>query len=225
MRTLTYETYLDKVYGCFVGKAISGNMGAPHEGQKMPMELPFMPEMVNPDMPNDDLDLQVLWLDVVEKKGADFTSRDLLARWERDVVNLRPQWVSICIGINDVWRQFDCPAMPDYAVTPEQYEENVEKMVVSAKSFAKGVILMTPYMIEPLKEDKMRARMDVYGDICRKLAEKHDAIFVDLQAMFDRYFEHRHSAFIAWDQIHPNQIGATLIAREFLRACGFDYLR
>jgi len=153
------------------------------------------------------------------------TSRDLLARWERDVVNLRPQWVSICIGINDVWRQFDCPAMPDYAVTPEQYEENVEKMVVSAKSFAKGVILMTPYMIEPLKEDKMRARMDVYGDICRKLAEKHDAIFVDLQAMFDRYFEHRHSAFIAWDQIHPNQIGATLIAREFLRACGFDYLR
>ena len=152
------------------------------------------------------------------------TSRDLLARWERDVVNLRPQWVSICIGINDVWRQFDCPAMPDYAVTPEQYEENVEKMVVSAKSFAKGVILMTPYMIEPLKEDKMRARMDVYGDICRKLAEKHDAIFVDLQAMFDRYFEHRHSAYIAWDRIHPNQVGATLIAREFLRTCEFDYL-
>lgn len=78
MRTLTYAEYFDKVYGCFVGKAISGNMGAPHEGQKMPMELPFMPEMINPDMPNDDLDLQVLWLDVVEKKGADFTSRDLL---------------------------------------------------------------------------------------------------------------------------------------------------
>ena len=81
MRTLAYETYLDKVCGCFVGKAISGNMGAPHEGQKMPMELPFMPEMVNPDMPNDDLDLQVLWLDVVEKKGADFTSRDLLTQF------------------------------------------------------------------------------------------------------------------------------------------------
>ena len=151
--------------------------------------------------------------------------RDLKERWQTDVIDLKPDWVSVLIGINDVWRQFDCPAMPDYAVTPEQYEENVEKMVVSAKSFAKGVILMTPYMIEPLKEDKMRARMDVYGDICRKLAEKHDAIFVDLQAMFDRYFEHRHSAFIAWDQIHPNQIGATLIAREFLRACGFDYLR
>ena len=44
MRTLSYKTYLDKVYGCFIGKAVSGNIGAPHEGVKMPMELPFMPE-------------------------------------------------------------------------------------------------------------------------------------------------------------------------------------
>lgn len=81
MKTINYKTYLDKVYGCFVGKAISGNIGAPHEGVKMPMELPFLPEMINPDMPNDDLDLQILWLDVVEEKGANFTSRDLLERF------------------------------------------------------------------------------------------------------------------------------------------------
>ena len=35
------------------------------------------------------------------------TSRDLLQRFDRDVVSLKPDWVSICIGINDVWRQFD----------------------------------------------------------------------------------------------------------------------
>ena len=81
MKTIRYEDYLDKVYGCFVGKAISGNMGAPFEGMKMPMDLPFMPEMINPDMPNDDLDLQVLWLDVLEQKGPYFTSADLLARF------------------------------------------------------------------------------------------------------------------------------------------------
>ncbi len=81
MKTIRYEDYLDKVYGCFVGKAISGNMGAPFEGMKMPMDLPFMPEMINPDMPNDDLDLQVLWLDVLEQKGHYFTSADLLARF------------------------------------------------------------------------------------------------------------------------------------------------
>lgn len=37
------------------------------------------------------------------------TSRDLLARFDRDVVSLDPDYVSICIGINDVWRQFGLP--------------------------------------------------------------------------------------------------------------------
>lgn len=47
------------------------------------------------------------------------TSRDLLARWERDVIALNPQWISICIGINDVWRQLDSPTMLDCHVLPE----------------------------------------------------------------------------------------------------------
>nr|MBQ4318107.1 ADP-ribosylglycohydrolase family protein [Clostridia bacterium] len=60
---------------------MTGNIGAPYEGVKMPMELEYMPSMVNLTLPNDDLDLQVLWLDVVEKKGLDFTSYDLLKRF------------------------------------------------------------------------------------------------------------------------------------------------
>ena len=49
------------------------------------------------------------------------TSRDLVQRFDRDVVSLKPDWVSICIGINDVWRQFDSPAIPDEQVSPEEY--------------------------------------------------------------------------------------------------------
>ena len=77
MKKLTYETYLDKVYGCFLGKTVIGTLGAPFEGIKMPLELPFSREMVDAMLPNDDLDLQVLWLDVVEKRGESFTSYDL----------------------------------------------------------------------------------------------------------------------------------------------------
>ena len=75
---MTYEQYLDKVYGCFLGKTVAGTMGAPYEGIKMPLELQFKPEMINTMLPNDDLDLQVLWLDVVKKYGEDFSSYDLL---------------------------------------------------------------------------------------------------------------------------------------------------
>ena len=113
--------------------------------------------------------------------------------------------------------------MPDVQVSPEEYRSNVEQMILSVKDNVKGVFLMTPYYMEPNAEDWMRKRMDTYGAICRELAEKYGCCFIDLQAVFNDYFQYRHSSFIAWDRIHPNQIGATVIARAFLEKCGFDY--
>ncbi len=151
------------------------------------------------------------------------TSRDLLQRFQRDVVDLNPDWVSICIGINDVWRQFDTPAMPDYRVLPEEYKANLESMILSLKGRVKGIFILSPYYMEPNETDRMRARMDDYTAICRELSEKHGCIFVDLQAVFSQYCTIRHSSFLAWDRIHPNQVGATLIARAFLDKCDFNY--
>lgn len=151
------------------------------------------------------------------------TSRDLLARFDRDVVELNPDWVSICIGINDVWRQFDSPAITDSHVLPDEYEKNVEDMIMRVKDKVKGIFILSPYIIEPNKEDWMRKRMDEYVEISKKLADKHQCVFVDFQKMYEDYCRIRHSAYIAWDRIHPNQIGATLMAREFLKKCDFDY--
>lgn len=151
------------------------------------------------------------------------TSKDLLERFERDVISLNPDWVSICIGINDVWRQFDSPACFDAQVFPEEYEKNLEQMILSVQEKVKGIFILTPYYMEPNENDWMRKRMDEYGAICKKLADKYNCIFVDLQATFNEYFKHRHSTYIAWDRVHPNQVGATIIARAFLEKCAFDY--
>lgn len=148
-------------------------------------------------------------------------TRDLLARFETDVLALSADWVSILIGINDVWRQFDCPTLPNQHVLPEEYEANLEEMVTRAKARSK-VILMAPYYMEPNADDPMRHRMDEYGAIVRRVAEKHNCLFVDLQAMFNDYFTLRHSSSVAWDRIHPNHTGAMLIANAVLRALGFD---
>ncbi len=153
------------------------------------------------------------------------TSRDLLERFDRDVVSLKPDWVSICIGINDVWRQFDTPAMLDCQVQPDEYEKNVEEMILRVKDTVKGIFILTPYYMEPNREDKMRARMDEYGAICRRLAEKHGCRFVDFQKMYEDFCKIRHSSCIAWDRVHPNQMGATLMAKEFLRQCDFDFTK
>ena len=87
----------------------------------------------------------------------------------------------------------------------------------------KGIFILSPYYMEPNENDTMRARMDEYVEICRRLAEKHDCVFVNFQKLYADYCKVRHSTYIAWDRVHPNQVGATLMAREFLSRCGFDY--
>ena len=153
------------------------------------------------------------------------TTRDLLARFERDVVSLAPDWVSICIGINDVWRQFDTPAFSDWAVPLDEYEENLCKMVEAVKGSVKGVFLLSPYYIEPNRADAMRARMDEYVAAMARVAKKYGCTFVNFQQMYEDYCAVRHSSFIAWDRVHPNEKGALLMARAFLSHCGFEYDR
>ena len=151
------------------------------------------------------------------------TSKDLLERFDRDIVELNPQWVSICIGINDVWRQFDVPACRDYAVSVEEYEKNLETMILKIRGKVKGIFICTPYYIEPNKSDLMRNRMDEYIKVCKYLAQKYNGELVDFQSMYDEFCKYKHSSIIAWDRVHPNQMGTTLMAKEFLKHCDFDF--
>lgn len=138
-----------------------------------------------------------------------------MARYDRDVVNLQPQWVSICIGINDVWKQFETPAFRDWAVQIDEYEKNVETMILKVKDQVKGVFLCTPYFIEPNSEESMRKRMDEYGEVCKKLAKKYNCELIDFQKLYNGFCKYQHSSVIALDRVHPNLIGATLMAVDY----------
>jgi lysophospholipase L1-like esterase len=151
------------------------------------------------------------------------TVRDLVARWEQDVSGLRPDWLSVMIGINDVWRQFDLPRQPELHVPPDEYAATLDRLAAATRPALRGLVLLSPFYIELNRSDAMRARMDGYGAIVREIAARHDAIFVDVQAAFDRQLAHMHSAALAWDRIHPNHIGHMVIARAFLDAVGFAW--
>ena len=149
-------------------------------------------------------------------------ARDLEARWETDVMAHRPDWVSVLIGINDVWRQFDSPTMPETHVSPEDFEATYTRLIERTLPHVQGMILMTPYFMEPNRQDSMRVRMDEYGAIVRHLAQRYHLTCVDLQEGWDRLFAHMHPCSIAWDRIHPNQTGCMYIAKQFLKAVGAD---
>lgn len=149
--------------------------------------------------------------------------RDLKARWQADVEDRQPDWLSMMVGINDVWRQFDVPHLPEQHVRLDEYERTLAELVQTTRPMLKGMVLMTPFFIEPNRNEPMRAMMDQYGMVVRRLAEQHDAIFVDTQSAFDQVLDHVHPAVMAGDRVHPNIIGHTVLARAFLRAIEFAW--
>ena len=81
MRKIDYNVFLDKVHGCWYGKCLGGAAGAPMEGIKKLIHINDFSECYNPDLPNDDLDLQLLWIDVIREKGTIINSCDLADAW------------------------------------------------------------------------------------------------------------------------------------------------
>jgi lysophospholipase L1-like esterase len=148
------------------------------------------------------------------------TIRDLDARWQKDVLDLKPDWVTIMIGVNDVWRQFDMPTIPEAAVPLPEYTETLRKLVERTQPHVKGIVLMTPFFMEPNRRDAMRKTLDGYGDAVRALATEKNLPLADAQGAMDRLLEHFYSAAIGWDRVHPNTIGGMVLARTWLASVG-----
>jgi lysophospholipase L1-like esterase len=151
------------------------------------------------------------------------TVRDLKGRWQADVLDLKPDWLSIMIGTNDVWRQFDSPNDPRSHVYPAEYEATLDELVAKTKPAVKGLVLMTPFYVQPDAKDPMRSKMDDYGRIVQRIARKHNVIFVDTQAAFNEAMTHHHPLALAGDRVHPSPLGHMVLARAFLNAVGFEW--
>jgi lysophospholipase L1-like esterase len=131
--------------------------------------------------------------------------------------------VSILIGVNDVWRQFDSPLRTEEHVYIEEYRANMRKMLDMLKDAGIGCVLMTPYYMEPNAEEPFRKTLDTYGACIKELGAEYGLVVVDLQAAFDRCLQHYSAQSITWDRIHPDPTGHMIIAREFLRSIGFEF--
>jgi len=151
------------------------------------------------------------------------TVRDLRARWQTDVLDQKPDWLSVMIGINDVWRQFDSPRQTEQHVLPDEYAQTLDALIAQTRPSVQNIVLMTPFYIEPNRADPMRARMDEYGAIVRRLSEKHGTLLVDTQAAFDAVLTVYYPATLAWDRVHPSQTGHMVLARAFLNAVEYAW--
>lgn len=150
------------------------------------------------------------------------TIRDLKDRWELDVLALQPDCLSVCIGVNDVWRQCDTPLQLERQVFPEEFIATYRELLARTRPQTKCLILIKPFLFDNNPEDSMRRLIADYGRMVEKLAGEFDASLVDPQPAIDSYLRYRHSSCIAWDRVHPDTTGHLLVARELLRTIGLE---
>lgn len=151
--------------------------------------------------------------------------KDLYSRWDKDVMSFRPDWVSVLIGVNDVWRQFDGVFKHIPEETPEKYESIYRSIIEKTLSDVKGMIIMSPFMMEANDNHPMKVRVKEYAKIAKKLADEYNLIYVDLQSKFDEFLTVTNEFIITQDRIHPNAKGHAIIAKAFLDAIGFDWTK
>lgn len=166
-------------------------------------------QQVSPARPN---------LRVINMGTSGDTVRDLQRRWPTDVLALKPDYLSIMIGVNDVWRQFDSPQQVELHVGLDEYRRTLTTLVQQTAPKLRGLILCTPFFIEPNRAEPMRAKLDQYGAVVRSLAAEYGAVCVDVQAAFDQVLTGPHPMRLAWDRVHPTLAGHMVIAKAFLGA-------
>jgi len=160
---------------------------------------------------------------VVNMGTGGHTVRDLKKRWHADVTAQNPDWVAVMIGVNDVWRQFDSPLRPETHVYIEEYESTLNDLIERTMPAVHGMILMTPFYMEANHFDPMRAQIDRYGDVVKRLALRHDVVLVDVQKAFDGVLGSYYPATLGWDRVHPGAVGCAVIARAFLKTIDMQW--
>ena len=142
---------------------------------------------------------------------------DLYARWKKDCINLKPDIISILIGVNDVWHEVESQNGVD-----SQNFEKIYDLLISDTLKALPeckMMLLEPFVwkhgLTVERWDYISDEVKKRGEITKKLAEKYNLPFIPLQSVFDEALKKAPEEFWTLDGIHPLSSGHTLIAREW----------
>lgn len=167
-----------------------------------------------------------LWYDY-PKKDFHFFNRgvsgnrvpDLLQRWDTDTIAIKPDLLSILIGINET----DIEVKGNTSSTPDGYEQDYRKLLQQTKAALPDVRLV---ICEPftLPVGRVKDKFDAYTKalvprqaIAKKLADEFGAIFIPYQQIFNEALDRAPADYWIWDGIHPMPAGHELMARQWIK--------
>jgi len=165
-------------------------------------------------------------LNALPKKGLILYNRgisgnkvyQLADRWEKDCLNLKPNVLSILIGINDYWHKRD----GKYDGTIEIYERDYRSLLLRTKQKLPDIklVICQPYAVtgttavdetwvEPVKQ---------YQAVAKKMANEFNAIWIPFQQVFDEAVKYAPGTYWTGDGVHPSMAGAQLMAEAWLKS-------
>ncbi len=150
----------------------------------------------------------------------------IYARIKRDFINLKPDYASIYVGVNDVWHELS----QQNGVDTEKYEKIYTMMLDEVKEACPDtkLILIAPFVIEgrstcnneenPDRFDRFSNGVAEKAAVVKKLAEKYSLQLVELQPAFDEAMKKAPSEYWTNEGVHPTPCGHEIIKRLWLEA-------
>ncbi len=144
----------------------------------------------------------------------------LADRWEKDCLDLKPNVLSILIGVNDYWHFRN----GNYDGTPEIYENDFRKLLYRTMEALPDLKLLIcqPFILigTSAVDESWVEPFNAYQVIAKKISDEFGAIWVPFQEIFDRAIEAAPPTYWAGDGVHPSMAGAQLMANSWLEALG-----
>ena len=145
---------------------------------------------------------------------------DLRKRWQKDAIEINPDWLTVLIGVNDVSQGRGQP------VDLKKWEQDYRHILNQSRraNHKLNIVLMDPFVLRMTRlnsDDQWkywRGEIDKLGKIVVRLAKDFNAIHVETQKIFDQAASQVSPGNWIWDGVHPLPQGHELIARNWLQA-------
>ncbi len=152
---------------------------------------------------------------------------DVYSRIVKDIIKLKPDYMSLLVGVNDVWRNFDSDGTGTGAARFEKvYDMLLDELFAEFPDLK--IIIMGPYVLpgsasdntpdQPDRFEKFTSGVAEMADIAKKLAEKYGCAFIDLQSVLDEAIKTVPVKELTGDGVHPTAKGHEVIKKEWLKA-------
>jgi lysophospholipase L1-like esterase len=142
----------------------------------------------------------------------------LADRWDKDALDIKPDVLSILVGVNDFWHTL----VNGYKGTIKTYRDDLKTLLDRTKQKLPEVklIIGEPYAVIGIKsvDEKWYPAFDEYRKAAKEIADSYNAVFIPYQAIYEKAMKEAPGVYWTNDGVHPSLAGAHLMAHAWLKA-------